>query len=103
VDNYDGGEGVEVFEIKFTNWALTTGFPKAYLQREQLISLDEKEKLRAAAAALSSSSSSSSALSPTKGSKNTHWTNRLYRVSKLYKNANVLRSYQLDGLNWILR
>ena len=27
----------------------------------------------------------------------------LAQVSRLYRNANVLRSYQLEGLNWILR
>ena len=32
-----------------------------------------------------------------------HWSTKLYKVTKLYKSANVLRSYQLEGLNWILR
>ena len=40
---------------------------------------------------------------PFPNNQNSHWSSRLYKVSRLYRHANVLRSYQLDGLNWILR
>lgn len=50
-----------------------------------------------------SAASAAAAVAAASVAKVAHWSNRLYKVSRLYRNANVLRSYQLEGLNWILR
>jgi SNF2 family DNA or RNA helicase len=38
----------------------------------------------------------------TEEKKKENWTHKLYTESKEYRNGMTLRSYQIEGLNWLL-
>jgi hypothetical protein len=98
-----GTEDVEVYSVHLTSWRAGAAVATAFLQR-----CDLRPKARAApagAAAAAGGLGGGGALALRPGAAGAvglggdgllnHWTQRLYKSSRLYRNANVLRSYQV--------
>ena len=106
-------ESVEVYTVRLLAWPLRRrgNHPVAYFQPAQL---RKTARTVALLKQKNSSLSTDSSTSTASGNKTSgkavlvanhavHWSSKLYKAGTLYRHANLLRSYQMDGLNWILR
>lgn len=108
-----GTEEVEVYEVKLIGWKLaankpaaasssasassasaSSSSPIAYLQGCDVRSKQNAATVAAVTAAASAVTSGNASSSSAAAGLH-HWTQRLYKSSRLYRNANVLRSYQV--------
>jgi len=77
-------EDQDMYEVSLTSWMLAHKRPARAVLRAADVTMRRADQLGDKA-------------------RSGHWSTKLYRTSRLYRGTNVLRSYQLEGLNWILR